>query len=81
MDLRTYLFKNLLSVKEFSEIVGTHRTYISQIIHGKKIPGIKLAKSIEKATNHQVKAIQFINKKIKKYKSQILQMDFKEKES
>ncbi len=54
MDLREYLFHHRLTVKEFSEMLDCSRAYISAIIHGKREPSIRLAKSIERVTNGEV---------------------------
>jgi len=56
MDLREYLFYNRMTVKQFSEKIGCSRNHISEIIHGRRIPGKRLAKDIEIATNGEVKA-------------------------
>jgi hypothetical protein len=56
MDLREYLFKNRLKVTDFAKIIGYERGYINKVVNGLMIPGRKLAESIEKATNGEVKA-------------------------
>lgn len=61
MDLREYLFRNRLTVKEFSEKIKYQRTYISAVIHG-KTPGKKLASAIEEATAGEVKAKDLLKK-------------------
>ncbi len=53
MELREYLFKNRISVVEFSRILECDRSYISQIVNGKR-PGKNLAKLIEMTTNGEV---------------------------
>ena len=61
MDLREYLFRKRLSIKEFGEMVYCSRTYISNIVHKKRTPSIRLAKSIEKVTNGEVTAESLLN--------------------
>lgn len=56
MDLREYLFRHRISVKDFSERINYARAYISDIVNGGKKPGKKLAAIIEKATNGEVLA-------------------------
>jgi hypothetical protein len=54
MDLREYLYRNRLTVKEFSKIVNYDRIYISSIKNGLKIPGRKCKDIILKATKGKV---------------------------
>lgn len=56
MDLRTYLFNRRISVTEFSKTLGCSRIHLSEIINGRRKPSLMLAKSIEMATNGEVKA-------------------------
>ncbi len=81
MDLRTYLFKNYITIKEFSESIGYHRSYVSQIINEFKLPGTKLALKIEEATKGEVKASNYINKKIRKMRGLRASMDLKAKDA
>jgi len=55
MDLRTYLFNNRLSVKEFAEKLHCSRTHMSAVMNGRLKPSIRLAASIERETNGEVK--------------------------
>lgn len=63
MDLREYLFHKRLSIKEFGEMVDCTRPYISAVVHGRLIPSIRLAKSIETVTNGEVTAESLLKKK------------------
>lgn len=54
MELKIYLVKNRLTIKEFCEMVNYSRNQISGVINGKLRPSKKLAKIIEKATNGEV---------------------------
>jgi transcriptional regulator with XRE-family HTH domain len=54
MELREYLFKKRITNKEFAEKVNYDKSYIGDVANGKKKPGKKLAKAIEKATNGEV---------------------------
>lgn len=56
MELRIYLVKNRLTIKEFCEKIGYSRNQISGIIHGRLKPSPRLAKQIELATNGEVTA-------------------------
>lgn len=62
MDLRDYLHFQRISVTEFAQMLGCSRTHLSEIIHGKRIPGKWLAKDIERATNGEVKAEELLKK-------------------
>jgi DNA-binding transcriptional regulator YdaS (Cro superfamily) len=63
MDLGLYLYKNKITVKKFSEILECSRPHLSDIIHGRRIAGKRLAKDIEEATEGQVKAKDLLKKK------------------
>jgi transcriptional regulator with XRE-family HTH domain len=56
MEIKLYLAKNRMTIKEFCELIGYSRNQISGIINGKLKPSIRLAKTIEQATNGEVKA-------------------------
>lgn len=55
MNLRMYLAKENLKLKDFCKLVGVHPNYMSRISHGKILPGRRLAKDIEVATGGEVK--------------------------
>lgn len=61
MDLREYLFKNRMTLVEFSRVVDFNRDHLSRVMHGRKRPSKKLARIIEKATNGHVKAQELLN--------------------
>lgn len=63
MDLREYLFRKRITVKEFSETLDYTRTHLSQIINGNRSPSKRLARSIEKATNGEVTAEELLKGK------------------
>lgn len=63
MDLREYLFRKRITVKEFSETLDYTRTHLSQIINGNRNPSKRLARSIEKATNGEVTAEELLKGK------------------
>ncbi len=63
MDLRTYLFHKRLSVTKFSKILGCSRIHLSEIINGRRVPSLMLAKSIERETSGAVKAEDLLKKK------------------
>ena len=56
MQLKLYLVKNRITIKEFCEKIGYSRNQISGIANGKLTPSKRLAKTIEQATNGEVKA-------------------------
>lgn len=56
MDLRIYLFKNKITIKDFAELLGCSRTHLGEIIHGRRKIGSSLAQLIEIKTNGEVKA-------------------------
>ena len=56
MNLRMYLFSKRISVTEFSKVLGCSRVHLSAVINGQRTPSLMLAKSIELATNGEVKA-------------------------
>lgn len=62
MDLREYLFKHRISVKDFAEKIEYARTHVSQIVHGKRKPGKRLAKAIEMATEGEVTVKELLEK-------------------
>lgn len=62
MDLREYLFRKRLTVKEFSELIDCSRTHVSAIVNNRIKPSKRLAKSIELATNGEVKAEELLGK-------------------
>lgn len=55
MDLKIYLIKNRITIKEFSELIGYSRNQISGVANGTNNPSIRLAKVIQEATNGEVK--------------------------
>jgi DNA-binding transcriptional regulator YdaS (Cro superfamily) len=55
MNLKVYLATINMHVKEFSELVGVHRCYLSSIVSGRNVAGPKLRKAIEDITDGQVK--------------------------
>ena len=66
MDLREYLFRKRLTVKEFSETLDYTRTHLSQIINGNRRPSKRLAKAIEELTEGEVTIHELLKKKNKK---------------
>ncbi len=65
MDLRTYLFHNRISVTDFSKILGCSRIHLSEIVNGRRIPSLMLAKAIERETKGKVKASELLKDKEK----------------
>ncbi len=65
MDLRTYLFINRLTSKSFAESIDYSGSQVAAIAQGRRKPGRKLARAIERATNSQVTAEQLLKDKPK----------------
>lgn len=63
MDLRTYLFLKNMTLKSFSETLNYSTAQISQVMHGRRKPGRKLARLIEQATNGEIKAEELLKDK------------------
>lgn len=63
MELKLYLMKNRLTIKEFCEKVNYSRNQISGVMSGKLRASKKLAKIIEQATNGEVTAEEVLKKK------------------
>ena len=55
MDLREYLFRERMEVKDFADKIGYARSYLSLIKNKKVMPSKRLKKAIEEATGGQVK--------------------------
>ncbi len=66
-NLRSYLINANISIKDFSNMINMHPKYISPIASGKKKPGPKLARMIEKFTGGQVRYDNIQSKAKKKY--------------
>ncbi len=60
MELREYLFRNRMTMTSFCNIIHCSRSYMSLVIHKKKIPGKRLAKDIEHATEGLVTATELL---------------------
>jgi len=56
MELKLYLVKNRITIADFSEKIGYSRNMISGVANGIYRPSKRLAKTIEQATNGEVKA-------------------------
>ena len=63
MDLRTYLFQKRISITKFSKTLGCSRIHLSEIVNGRRIPSMMLAKHIELLTNGEVKAKELLKEK------------------
>lgn len=66
MDLRTYLFNNHMTTKDFSVLCGCSYHYMCRIVRGNTLPGDRLAKDIEILTAGQVKRDEISYKKLVK---------------
>lgn len=56
LELRIYLIKNHISIKDFAERIKYSRSQISNILNGASKPSKRLMITIEQATNGEVKA-------------------------
>jgi len=54
MKLKVYLATIDMTLKDFSKILGCRPEYLSNIMHGRIIPGERLAKDICQLTEGQV---------------------------
>jgi len=54
MKLDEYLFRQRVSVKDFSTLIGFQPEYVSSIKTGHKSPGRKMREAVYKVTNGQV---------------------------
>ncbi|HMG15009.1 MAG TPA: helix-turn-helix transcriptional regulator [Saprospiraceae bacterium] len=59
MNLKVYLALKDMKIKEFGEIIGYNKAYISQLINGRKTPSKRLATLIEKITQGHVTSADF----------------------
>jgi plasmid maintenance system antidote protein VapI len=55
MNIKEYLGSMNITVNDFSHALDVHPTYLSNIIHGRYIPGPKLSKNIFLLTKGKVK--------------------------
>ena len=56
MQLKIYLVKNKISIKDFADSIGCSRNHLGEIMNGRRKIGNSLAKLIEIKTNGEVKA-------------------------
>ncbi len=54
MNLKEYLFRKNLMVRQFGEMINYSPRYVSQVMNRHLKPGAKFIKTIEKATGGQV---------------------------
>ncbi len=54
MELRDWLHKKRMKIKEFASICEIGRVHMQNINGGKRIPGPKLVRKIEEATSGEV---------------------------
>jgi hypothetical protein len=54
MDLKEYLKKHDIKIGDFADKLKIHRNHLSGIINKRFVPGIALARQIEKLTKKQV---------------------------
>ncbi len=64
MDLREYLFKKRISIKDFADTLGYSRTHLSLIVNDRASPSKRLALAIEKITKGEVTANELLAKQI-----------------
>ncbi len=60
MELRLWLCKNRITIKDFSDKLGYTREYIGNICSEKHIPSVYLAKRISKFTNGEVSVMDLL---------------------
>jgi hypothetical protein len=64
MDLRTYLFFKRRSIKSLADAIDYTPSQLSAVVNGRRRPGRKLARLIEKATNGDIKAVDLLKMEI-----------------
>ncbi len=65
-NLKAYLANIGMSTRDFCEIIEVNEKYMSSIIHGKRIPGPRLAKDILQATDGLIQLKTRLRKKDQK---------------
>lgn len=55
MDLKRYLFEHGISQTDFARSIGYSYSYIRNLVHKRVIPSLRVVKTIEQATNGEVK--------------------------
>lgn len=63
MDLRVWLCQNRISSKDFADIIGYDRSYISCVSNFRRRPSFALAKKIERETGGEVRAVDLMDKR------------------
>lgn len=63
MDLKLWLCKNGIKSKDFADIIGYDRVYISLVSNFRRRPSFALAKLIEKETAGEVGAMEILERK------------------
>ena len=63
MNLESYLKEQNIQKKDFAKRIGVSNTYISLVIHKKRNPSIRVARSIIKETKGSVAATDLFKKK------------------
>lgn len=54
MELREWLFRKRMSVRDFSKIINYTENYVSGFMNGTRFPGRKFKEAVIKATNSEV---------------------------
>ena len=65
MHLKEYLTKERLSQKKFASLVGVSGVQINHLVHGNRLPSLKLLKKIEKITSGLVSTDDFLTEEAK----------------
>ena len=62
MELKEYLKESKIKIGDFAEMINVHRNHLSGIINKRFVPGIALARHIEKLTKGKVTVDELIRK-------------------
>ena len=62
MDLRMWLDKNKIMLRDFAKLLDYDRCYMSSVMNFRLRPSFKMAKLIEKHTKGQVSAYEIMEK-------------------
>ncbi len=65
MELKIWLYKNNIFAKDFAQVIGYDRCYLSQVMTGKFRPSYVLAKMIERETGGEVTFNELMERKYK----------------
>lgn len=63
MKLIEYVFRNKMTIGTLADRIGYNRSYLSEVMHGHRVAGKKLAKALEKETEGFITAQELLDGK------------------